>query len=280
MAHQPFHSPGPLLRPLLLLVLAAAAVAATSGPFPASAATAPPDPEPPRRYPWGYGYDVGQLGRGGTPSGGSGTNTGSPVSAGGRADPRRDLITCAAGRLGIQACDPIPVPGDPAGGDPPAVSPAVLAQRAWGRLPIPGPQVRTAPPRGSDGLVGLPHWFWVTNWRDHRDRISAGGVWAEVTAQPTSMTITPGGGLPSVGCDGPGTAYDPGRSAAEQRSDCSYTYQRSSAGLPGSAYRVTVTVTWGGTWRGSGGTGGTLPVLIRSTSFDLPVAEGQAVAGG
>jgi hypothetical protein len=79
---------------------------------------------------------------------------------------------------------------------------------------------------------------------------------------------------------GPGTAYDPKRAAAAQHSECSYTYPRSSAGLPRSAYRVQVTVTWGGSWTGSGDTGGTLPVITRTASFDLRVAEGQAVTGG
>ncbi|WP_344957709.1 hypothetical protein [Actinomadura miaoliensis] len=128
--------------------------------------------------------------------------------------------------------------------------------------------------------MGLPQWFWVTNWKPLTDRVQAGGVWAEVTARPTSLTINPGSGLPAVKCDGPGEAYDSGRSAEAQRSDCSYTYQRSSAGLPGSAYQVTVTVTWGGTWRGSDGAGGALPALTRSTAFPVRIAEGQAVAGG
>lgn len=65
-----------------------------------------------------------------------------------------------------------------------------------------------------------------------------------------------------------------------QHSDCSYIYTRSSAGLPSAAYQVTVTVTWGGTWVGSGATGGSLPALSRTTTFPLRVAEAQAVTGG
>jgi hypothetical protein len=126
----------------------------------------------------------------------------------------------------------------------------------------------------------LAEWFWVANWSSRTGRAEAGAVWAEVTARPARLTINPGAGQPPVSCAGPGAAYDRTRPAATQHSDCFHTYTRSSAGLPGSAYRVTVTVSWGGTWQGSGGTGGTLPTLSRSTSFPLPVAEGQAVTGG
>jgi hypothetical protein len=183
--------------------------------------------------------------------------------------------------MGVQACRPITIPGDNSGTpDAPQVTPAQLAVHTWRQLPIPAPDVATAPPRGSNGLVGLPEWFWVTNWSTRTDRARAGGVWAEISARPTRLTINPGAGQRPVSCDGPGAAYDRKRSADAQRTDCSYTFVRSSAGLPSSAYRVTVTVTWGGSWQGSGGEGGSLPALARSTTFPLRVAEGQAVTGG
>jgi hypothetical protein len=194
--------------------------------------------------------------------------------------PKRVQI-CGMWRMGVQRCRPITIPNNSAGTpEAPSVTPAQLAVRAWRRLPIPAPEVATAPPRGSDGLVGLPEWVWITNWSTRTDRAQAGGVWAEISARPTSMTISPGAGLQTVSCPGPGKAYDRSRPADAQRSDCSYTFVRSSAGLPSSAYRVTVTVSWGGTWEGSGGAGGTLPALSRSTTFPLRVAEGQAVTGG
>jgi hypothetical protein len=111
-------------------------------------------------------------------------------------------------------------------------------------------------------------------------RASAGPVWAEVTAAPQRIIIEPGAGLGSVTCGGPGTAYDPGRAASAQSTECSYTYVRSSAGQPDSAYTMTVTVVWGGTWQGSGGAGGTLPDIARSTSLPIRVAEGQGLYGG
>lgn len=159
-----------------------------------------------------------------------------------------------------------------------AVSPAALALTKWANMPVPKPVVRTAPPRQSSGLVGLPEWFWVTNWHPLNGRVSARNVWVEVTARPQSMTITPGP-EPVVRCSGPGTAYDRSRSAASQRTDCSYTFARASIHEPGGAYRVRVTVVWGGTWRGSDGSGGVLPPLSRSTTFRLRVAEAQALYG-
>lgn len=157
------------------------------------------------------------------------------------------------------------------------MSPAELAVTQWGRLPIPAPVVRTAPPRGADGLVGLPHWFWVADWRPLTGRAEAGGVWIEVTARPQSLTIEPGGGQRPVRCSGPGTAYDRSRPAVSQRTDCSYAFTRSSFGRPGGAYRVRATVVWGGTWVGSGGTGGVLPPVSRSVSFPVRVAEAQSL---
>ncbi|MFD0854400.1 hypothetical protein ACFQ07_19330, partial [Actinomadura adrarensis] len=141
------------------------------------------------------------------------------------------------------------------------------------------PVVRTAPPRRTQGLVGLPHWFWVTNWRTLTDRAQAGSSWIEIVARPQSMVIDPGGGQPTVRCSGPGNPYDPARSAESQRPECSYTFARSSFGLPERVFRARVTVVWGGTWTGSGGAGGQLPPLSRSVTFPIRVVEAQGLYG-
>lgn len=162
-----------------------------------------------------------------------------------------------------------------------AMTPQELAQQAWKGMRLPLPDVRTAPPRGSAGLVGLPEWVWVPReqWRPQTKQASAGGVWARVTATPERMTIKPGAKLPSLSCPGPGTEYAPGKPAAGQHTDCSVTYPRSSATEPGGVYRATVTVTWSGSWTGAAGTGATLPDITRSTTFALPVAEAQGLYG-
>ncbi|RBQ13977.1 hypothetical protein DP939_43135 [Spongiactinospora rosea] len=61
-------------------------------------------------------------------------------------------------------------------------------------------------------------------------------------------------------------------SADQQRSACSHRF----AG-PKDSYQATVTVDWGGTWRGSGGTGGDLPAISRSVTFPIRVIEAQSL---
>lgn len=194
---------------------------------------------------------------------------------------------CKAAAVGVRIADPIaamggtPVDCFPGQTSAPIITPQELAQRAWATLRLPFPDVHTAPPRGAQGLVALPEWVWVSRaeWRPLTKTASAGAVLARVTATPKQLTIKPGPGLSAVSCGGPGAAYNPSRSASVQRTDCSYTYVRSSKGQPHDAYQMTVTVTWGGTWVGSGGAGGDLPDISRSTTFGVRVAEGQGLYG-
>ncbi len=165
----------------------------------------------------------------------------------------------------------------PVGGGPP-VTPQQLLAWAQSNLALPLPAVRTAPPRGSDGLVGLPEWYWVApaQWHPMSVRVHVGAVWAQVTAHPLRLVIEPGTGA-RFACLGPGTAYDPRKPAADQHSSCAYTYAQSSDGLPGNAYHLAVTVVWAATWQGSGGAGGVLAPVGRTVVLALPVAEAQAL---
>jgi hypothetical protein len=156
-----------------------------------------------------------------------------------------------------------------------------LAVQAMRELRLPLPDIRTAPPRGSDGLVGLRHFYWVdrAQWRPHVKRVQAGGVWAQVTATPTRLVIAPGDGT-KLTCAGPGAPYDLSRAPEQQASSCVHTYQRSSAGLAGSAYRVSASVVWSAVWIGSDGAGGVLAPVTVTATFGLRVAEGQALVDG
>jgi hypothetical protein len=163
----------------------------------------------------------------------------------------------------------------------PAVTPQQLSQIAIGELIIPPLKVKTAPPQNHDGLVGLPEWFWIPggDWGAVKTPpVTAGPVWAVAEAVPTKIIFNPGGGLPNVTCDGPGTAYQPAVPLADQHTDCSYLYHEPSAGQPGNAYAASVTVLWNVSWVGSGGAGGTVatgrPV---STPVTLRVAAGEAL---
>jgi len=162
----------------------------------------------------------------------------------------------------------------------PLVTPQQLLQQALNELEIPTLRPHTAPPRGKDGLVGLPEWFWVPagDWHPLSVTVTAGPVWATATASPTGLSFQPGGGLAPVTCTGPGTAYDPAKSAAEQHSTCAFTYKQPSVGQPGNAYQASIAVTWNVSWTGSGGVGGEVDAgLVVPFPFAIPVAQGEAL---
>jgi hypothetical protein len=163
----------------------------------------------------------------------------------------------------------------PTNANQPAVPPATLAAQAWHDLDLPAPVIETAPPRGTDGLVGLREYFWLApgQWTPKTTQAQAGKTSVQVSAIPQQLVIQPGPGLPALACDGPGTPYSTATSS--QADPCSYTYQESSLFQPAHGYQVTAAVTWGGTWTGSGGTGGTLPPVTRTAVFALPVEEGR-----
>jgi hypothetical protein len=186
-----------------------------------------------------------------------------------------DAITCP----GAQAFGGVTLVDNATGA--PAVTPADLAQVAIGDLIIPELHPKTAPPRGHDGLVGLPEWFWIPglDWGAAKSPvITAGPVWAQATAVPTKIIFKPGGGLAGITCDGPGTAYQPKVPLSAQHTDCSYTYDQPSTGQPGDAYAASVTVLWNVSWVGSGGAGGIVATgRAVSTPITVPVAAGEAL---
>ncbi|MGQ0631588.1 MAG: hypothetical protein ACT4P1_11130 [Sporichthyaceae bacterium] len=159
-----------------------------------------------------------------------------------------------------------------------ASSPEELAQRATNRLRLPLPEPRFSPARpssaGPSTLVNVPTWFFLDGWAPVRQRTRAGGVWAEVTATPVEATWFPGDGSAPVHCTGAGRAWT---SDTETAGACRYTYLRSSAVRPGLAYPARVVVKWQVTWRGSGGRGGSLPLMERQVDFPIAVAERQTV---
>jgi hypothetical protein len=187
------------------------------------------------------------------------------------------MMDCLGGRT--EEGSPQAVLVDDATGTP-SVTPQQLLIEALQDLQIPVLPAGTAPPRGKRGLVGLPEWFWVPAgyWHAHSVTVSAGTVWATATATPTGLTFDPGSGLASVGCTPPGTAYDPARPASAQHTDCAYTYEQPSAGVPDDAYHAAVVVTWRVSWTGSGGSGGVLVTALQvPDEFALRVAQGEAL---
>jgi hypothetical protein len=158
-------------------------------------------------------------------------------------------------------------------GPPPA--PAVLAQEATGRLTLQVGGLQSSPPAGGEQLVNLPTWVWLTRWAAVSAAAAVPGESVTATARPVSATWSFGDGS-SVVCRGPGTAYQPSDGAATGSPTCGHTYRSSSAGRPGGAFPVTVTVRWAITWTG-GGRAGTEPALTATARAQFRVAESQAI---
>lgn len=165
-------------------------------------------------------------------------------------------------------------------GGVPAVTPFQLMQIAVGELYVPTLTPVTAPPRGQDGLVGLPEWYWVrrAQWHASTITVTAGPVWATAIATPKTLDFDPGGGLGVVSCPGPGTVFNKSLPASQQHTDCSYTYTRSSDSQAGHFYAASLGVVWTISWTGSGGTGGVITNgYLTQTPFSLRVAQAEAV---
>ncbi|HXW87463.1 MAG TPA: hypothetical protein VEJ42_04325 [Streptosporangiaceae bacterium] len=189
------------------------------------------------------------------------------------------LLDCLGGAIGP---GPQAVLVSTAAGAAP-VTPEQLLIQARDELRVPGLVPDTAPPPGSDGLVGLPEWFWIpaASWHPLTVTVTAGPVWATVTATPAGLSFDPGTGAALVTCPGPGSAYDQALPAADQHTECSYTYAQPSAGRPGNAYLASVSVVWQIVWTGSGGAGGVLaPALSVPVSVPIRVAQAEALVTG
>lgn len=166
----------------------------------------------------------------------------------------------------------VPVPRD---SEP--VDPVDLREEAMDRLQLPTPTIEFNPP--SDQVVHVESWLWIDDaiWREHSKSVTAGEVTVTATARPRRVIWSMGNGDVVV-CDGPGTPYDATRPPAEQSTSCAYTYQHSSAGQPGHAYRVTADIEWDVSWTVTGAPGGgALPTLTTSSATSVRVAEMQAL---
>ena len=174
--------------------------------------------------------------------------------------------TVTATFIPVEITDPTPAP-----------DPEALRASAQDELRLPTPRLAMSPP--GEQVVHIASWLWLDgeSWRPHSSSASAGGVTATVTATPTRTLWDMGNG-DVIACDGPGVPYDSARADAGQSTDCSYTYRTSSAGRPGNAYPVTVTVEWQLGWTVTGAPGGgALPSLTTTTSTAVPVGEVQAL---
>ena len=157
-------------------------------------------------------------------------------------------------------------------------APGVLAQLAVKYLRLPDPVIRSSPAPGALQLTRLPVWLWVAAnvWQPQSKTAQVPGEAVTATATPVSAAWAMGDGT-TVTCKGPGTAYAAGDNPSAASPTCGYTYEPSSAGQPGGAYKVTVTITWDITWAGAGGAGGVLAPLQTVAAAEFRVAESQAL---
>ena len=162
---------------------------------------------------------------------------------------------------------------------PERVDPRVLAERAADQVAIPAVQLEMNPTAEQGAVVNVETWLWVdsSSWNPVTAQASAGNVVVTATASPRRVIWAMGNG-DRVTCEGPGSPYDRSRASAEQSTDCSYTYRKSSARAEGGVYTVTATVVWEVSWTVTGAAGGgSLGTAPRSQSIRLPVKEIQAV---
>jgi hypothetical protein len=161
---------------------------------------------------------------------------------------------------------------------PPTVS---LAKQAYGTLVPPQPMVQMSPGTDVPQLTGLPTWLFLKSgsWGSTSASASAGGVTVTATAVPQTVNWSIGDGG-SVTCQGPGTPYSAQSASASPSAssspDCGYTYRRTSAGMPGGVFDVTVTTSWRVDWHG-GGRSGSFPDLRSSVHVPVRVIEASAL---
>ncbi len=163
----------------------------------------------------------------------------------------------------------------------PTVTPAELARRAAAALTLPKPGIHRSPSE-QNADAGVPYtwvnlwtWYWTTpaSWRVISVREADGGVWAQLTVTPTSLTFTPGDGQATATCAGPGRPWtETDGAGAPSGGGCGVRY-RSAHGSVTSA----VSMHWRVTWRGSDGTAGALADVVTTNTSAYKVMQIQVL---
>ena len=175
-----------------------------------------------------------------------------------------------AGTLGLAECTRVGGGEDTFVIGLPAPSGADAAAVAASGLVVGVPEVGVSPPAGGTQLVGVETWFWVVGAVAVSASASLPGVSATVVASPATLHLVFGDGS-RLDCPGRGRAYDVGRPAAGQVTDCGHVYDAWGDVV------VEASLDWVVTWSASTGESGVLPMIVRTTSIPLHVEEAQAV---
>lgn len=162
----------------------------------------------------------------------------------------------------------------PVSGPDPEVLADTLYDEVTEQVPLPRPDLSPVGP----GFVNLGMWLAVEEPAPISVTARAGAVWATTTASLESTTFDMGDGT-VVTCDGAGDPIpDSKLDSVDESDDCGHTY--TTLGPDGEPFTVTITSTWHVTWVGSGGTGGDLGTLDRTSSVEYEVLEIQTVGTG
>jgi hypothetical protein len=227
-------------------------------------------------------------GKGGGNGGGSSHACWFKLDADDQGQPKWPFVDATTGKIAYawfflfcdgEPVDPVPrlLAVDGSGARPAA---RVMAEQAYRYLPLPAPEPAFNPPDGA--VVGVSTWFWTSSdaWRPYQMNVGVTGLSVRVRATPISSTWRFAPRLRILVCQGAGTPYGQDRPPSTQRTDCSYTFGRSSASVPSGAYAATVTTEWQVEWSGSDGTSGQIASLRRTTAFRLSVSEVHTVVSG
>jgi hypothetical protein len=156
--------------------------------------------------------------------------------------------------------------------------PAALAEEARRAVPISSPAIHTSPDGDRRLYTQVATWLWVDDswWQPYTITVTAGRVTTTLTATPRRAVwdTGDGGGVP---CEGPGVAWQPGMS--DDATYCKHTYRHSSAGRPGGAYPLTVTIEFDVSWTSNIGAAGGLAGVTRTATREVQVGEIEAVEG-
>lgn len=162
-----------------------------------------------------------------------------------------------------------------------ALTPAMLAQRAYALLRLPKPTIERSPNAANrDGgrpytWVNLWTWFWTDPaiFTSQSKTVAAGGISATATATPIALVFDPGTGDAPVTCAGPGRPWqESDADAAPSGGGCGYRYLHVADSVTAS-----VTIRWHVAWTGSDGSSGALPLMLTSATSSFEVQQIQAV---
>lgn len=166
------------------------------------------------------------------------------------------------------------------GEEPGPPTPEQLAATALGVMPLVKADVHTAPEPPKATYVGVENWLWVprAQWTTLSKSVSAGATTVTVTAAPSQIIWDLG--PTAATCYGPGEPWVRGMSDAA-RTNCGYTFEKSSGGEPDGRFVITATIRYWVTWSCSGAcptTGGELGLVDAPAGADaMRVLQRQTV---